>query len=80
MSKNMSVELIEALRNAGLEVAPSRLKVELTVDQAAAKIMELEEILKVAKETKDLKLARKIRRQMRNLGFSRSAWLKAQAE
>lgn len=75
MSKTMSVELVEALKNAGVELTPA--KMELTLDMKVEKIQDLLLKLEMAKEAKNAAEGKKIRRQLRNLGFHLSQFKKA---
>ena len=75
MSKTMSVELVEALKSAGVELTPA--KVELTMDAKVEKIQSLLDLLAIAKESKNTAEGKKIRRQLRNLGFRLSEFKKA---
>lgn len=75
MSKTMSVELVEALKSAGVELQPS--KVELTMDAKVERIQSLLDMLAIAKESKDQAMGKKVRRQLRALGFHLSQFRKA---
>lgn len=77
MSKTMSVELVEALKAAGVELTPA--KVELTLDMKVEKIQLLLTELEMAKQAENQALAKKVRRQLRGLGFRLSEFKKANA-
>jgi hypothetical protein len=80
-NKQMNPELLEALKAAGLVVTnTTRSKKEYTVEEASAKILELEILLSEAKAIKDIKAQKKIRRQQRSLGFFRSQFNKEVTE
>lgn len=76
MSKTMEPELVEALKQAGMQIIPQ--EEQLSPEQRVEKLLQLETKLQMAKESKEEKLAKKIRRQMRKLGFYRSQYMKVQ--
>ena len=74
--KQMDQELVIALQAAGVELAPVVKQAELTVEQKVARIQELLVLHAAALATKDVAAGKKVRRQLRNLGFRLSEFRK----
>lgn len=73
MSKQpMNPELVQALIDAGVELTPVTKKEELTPEQRVEAIKVKLAELAVAKAEENISLQKKLRRQLRCLGFSLS--------
>lgn len=78
MKKQMNEELVAALVAAGVEIEPVTTKAELTLEQKVERIAEL--LVKKAElqAVKDVAGLKKVRRQLRSLGFFSSAYKQAE--